>query len=335
MPTFTDITRFLSCQAFGTTSVPQLNLAGKTIIVTGANTGLGFEAAKHLARMQASRLILACRNVRKGEAAKLAILKDTACGNHTSIEIWEVDLARYASVLAFGKRVRSELNRLDGFIANAGIEPSEFSLAEGLEQTLTVNVISTYLSAIVVLPKLKETAEKYGVDTRLTLVGSLIHYFAPDDQLDVTTDRDTFSALSDSKTADMKSRYPLSKLIEHLIFTNFVRQVSTSAGTHRIIINLVNPGWCASELTRYRSKGLVERLIFFMLGRTTEQGARTLVHGVTAPGQMDGQYLSECQVKPQSAFMNSDRGTMIARTLWDELVRRIKQIDVEAAGFLY
>ncbi|TKA51668.1 hypothetical protein B0A55_13363, partial [Friedmanniomyces simplex] len=69
------------------------------------------------------------------------------------------------------------------FVCNAVVELKNFELAEGLERTLTINVVSTYLLAIAVLPKLQETADTHSVDTRLTLVGSIIHVFAPDKQL--------------------------------------------------------------------------------------------------------------------------------------------------------
>lgn len=64
---------------------------------------------------------------------------------HTTIEVWEVDLSKYSSAIAFGERVRTQLPRLDAFIANAGVETQELVLAESLEMTLTVTVVSTFM----------------------------------------------------------------------------------------------------------------------------------------------------------------------------------------------
>ncbi|KAK5740398.1 hypothetical protein LTR17_004661 [Elasticomyces elasticus] len=202
MPSASNVYQMLSGQAFGQTHLPTVDLSGKTFVITGGNTGLGLDAAKHLsvsyrcfsntganhlprARLKASTLILGCRSIQKGEAARSAILSETRC----AIEVWEVDLDHYDSVIAFSRRVRSQLSRLEGFIANAGIELTKFELSEGLERTLTINLVSTYLLAIAILPKLQDTAIANTVDTRLTIVGSIIHLFAPVAQLDVGQDQ--------------------------------------------------------------------------------------------------------------------------------------------------
>ena len=322
MPAFSDISQFLGGQFFGRPYIPTIDLSDKTIVVTGGNTGVGFECAKHLVKLNVSYLILACRSTKKGEAAKARILEETNTKAH--IGVWEVDLDRYSSVVAFSKRVL-QLPRLDGFLANAGVEHTDFGLSEGVESTLTINVISTFLMAILVLPALKTTAEKYDSPANLSFVSSMVHIFGPETQLEPKPERDTFETLSDPKTADMGSRYPLSKLIEHLCFLELMPLASKAAP--KVTVNLVNPGWCATELSRHKGSPLFERVNAVIFQRTAEQGSRTLVHAVTAGSDTHGKYLSECVVKPQSDFVRSERCKEVQVRIWKELVSRIEKIE--------
>ena len=322
MPTFGDISQFLGGQLFGRPFVPNVDLSQKTIVVTGGNTGVGFECAKHLVKLNVSHLILACRSVKKGEVAKDLILRET--NKKARIEVWEVDLDNYSSVMAFSQRVL-QLPRLDGFLANAGVEHTEFGLAEGLERTLTVNVTSTFLMAILILPALQKTSEKYDTSPTLSFVGSMVHIFGPEAQLQPPAGIDTFEALSDPQTADMGSRYPLSKLLEHLCFLELVPLASKAAP--KVTVNLVNPGWCLTELSRHKGSPLIERVNAVMFQRTAEQGGRTLVHAVTAGHESHGEYLSECVVKPQSEFVRSDRCKDVQARIWKDLVARIEKVE--------
>jgi retinol dehydrogenase-12 len=282
--------------------------------------------------MNPSRLILACRNLQKGEAAKASLQTATSCSDKISIEVWEVDLDHFSSVRAFCQRINNDLDRIDGFIANAGVELMEYQEAEGLERTLTINVVSTFYMANSIYRKLQESAKKYNVDTNLSLVGSLIHYMAPDAQLDVPEDTEILEALSDAKTSDMGSRYPLSKLVLHQVFAQMVQQFpAKEPGSHGVIVNLVNPGWCGTELGRSKEQGVFERVCFSVIGRTSEEGGRTLAHAVTAGRESDGEYLSECMVKPQSEYMRSEKGGQIGKRLFDETWRRLRSIDDGAA----
>src|SRR2546423_1350281 len=104
--------QFLRGQLFQKPTLPKADLTGQTIIVTGANTGLGLDASKHLVRLNVSYLILACRSLSKGEAAKEQILTSVRKSN-TKIEVWPLDLCSYASVLDFATRCNT-LSRLDG-----------------------------------------------------------------------------------------------------------------------------------------------------------------------------------------------------------------------------
>ena len=112
--------------------MPKSNLSGQTVIVTGANVGLGFEAAKHLARMGASNIILGCRDVKKGEYAA-AVVARTPGAEKAQVEVWPLDLGSYSSVEKFASRAEA-LPRLDSVIQNAGILTANFNLMEGNEE---------------------------------------------------------------------------------------------------------------------------------------------------------------------------------------------------------
>ena len=341
MPTFGDIAQFLGGQYFGRPRIPPADLSRKTMIVTGGNVGLGFEAAKHLVELNLSSLILACRDTKKGEAAKARIFSFTS--KKPDIQVWPVDLDSYASVLAFCKRASTTLPRVDALIANAGAEFANFSTSEGLEQSLTINVLSTYLIAFALLPKLRSTSTTHDVDTTLSVVGSMIHVFGPDQQLSsVPPNTSIFDALSNEKTADMPSRYPLSKLIGHLVFSQFASHVNNIINTSsaqdktsqqgHVIVNLVNPGWCLTSLARHKPEPFMQRVMAKVFRRTAEEGSRTLVHGVVAGRASDGKYLSECQVKAQSTYVRSEEGKKMSRRLWVEIVERLEIVERDITG---
>ena len=100
--------------------VPRTNLAGRVIIVSGANTGLGYEAAQYFAAMQPAQLILAVRNPAKGKAAKEKLVAATKCDAST-IHVWQLDMASFDSVCAFASKVQNECSRLDIVLCNAGL----------------------------------------------------------------------------------------------------------------------------------------------------------------------------------------------------------------------
>jgi len=142
---------------------------GGTFVVTGANTGLGYECAKRLVLLTASRVIIGVRSLRKGEDAKAKIEAET--GIRGVIEVWHLDLSSYDSVKDFAREV-NKLKRVDAIIENAAVALAEQTRSEGLETTLTVNVVSTLLLAVLVLPKLEETAKNYGITPHLVAIGS-------------------------------------------------------------------------------------------------------------------------------------------------------------------
>jgi NAD(P)-dependent dehydrogenase (short-subunit alcohol dehydrogenase family) len=95
-----------------------VDCSGKTVIVTGANIGLGKAAAGHFVSLNADKVIIACRSVEKGEAARAEILKSSG-RPESAIEVWPLDLSKYDSIREFAKRVTG-LKRLDIVVENAG-----------------------------------------------------------------------------------------------------------------------------------------------------------------------------------------------------------------------
>ena len=135
--------------------VDEIDLTGKTAIVTGSNVGLGLECARQLLDSKLSKLILAVRTPAKGEAARSQLLFDRKLDSH-AIEIWPLDLSRYDSVATFAERANT-LEHLDIAIMNAGVykvEPS-FNTTTGFDEDIQVNFLSTALLTILLLPVIK------------------------------------------------------------------------------------------------------------------------------------------------------------------------------------
>lgn len=286
---------------FGTPAVPTQLFTGKTIIVTGSSNGLGLEAARHFVRLDAHKVILAVRNLDKGNQAK-ADIETSLNKPSTIIDVWKLDLSSYASVKAFAKQAQT-LERLDALVENAGIANDTFEMLEDNEATITTNVVSTFLLALLLIPKLRETATKFNTTTHLPIVTSEMHFVPAFEERHAAN---ILEALNDAKTANMPERYPVSKLLEVLYARELVAKMSPASGTSDksapppppppVIINLVNPGFCLSGLMR--DPQIAVRAFRFLMARSTEAGSRTLVAAACAGTESHGAYMSESRVVP-------------------------------------
>ncbi|KAF9892603.1 hypothetical protein FE257_001005 [Aspergillus nanangensis] len=311
--------RFLYNQLFVTVPVPSTSFADQTVIITGANVGLGLEAARHITSLGAAKVILAVRNLAAGREAQQSI--EASTGRSGVCEVWELDLASYASVLDFGRRA-AELPRLDAVVENAALATQKYERAEGHERTITVNVISTVLLGLLLLPKLRETTQKHhpGQKPRLSVVVSEVHAWTPFPEQ--RSDR-IFEALDDEAHARMHERYPTSKLVVILALREMVRQLRDDA----VVINMINPGFCHSQLTREVS-GIGIKAFKMALARSTEEGSRTLVAGAAAGPESHGQYM-DCGVADSagfSSFVRSDDGKKVQEHIWRELSEILEEI---------
>ncbi|RYO84216.1 hypothetical protein DL764_009363 [Monosporascus ibericus] len=315
---------FLYSQLFKGLSYPTGSFAGKTVIVTGSNVGLGKEAARHYARLGASKIILAVRSLEKGQAAKEDIESTTGIAKD-AIQVWYVDMGSYASVEKFAARVGSDLDRVDIFHANAGLARTKFNMVEKDEEMITVNVVCTIFLFALVLPKLKESAVKYKTRPVFSITSSVVHEHttlpqktAPEGQLLATISDKTFA----EKHWD--DQYPISKLLE--VF--FVREFADEhpAPPFPVTFNCINPGLCHSELGR-EVPGWGFTIIKALLARSTEVGSRTLLHAGSAGVETHGQYLSDCEIGQPGPFVLSAEGKEAQGRIYKELLKKLEGIN--------
>jgi retinol dehydrogenase-12/retinol dehydrogenase-13 len=147
-------------------------MTGKTAVITGPTSGIGMEIAVRLAGLGAN-LVLGCRDTAKGKAVATSL---PGGPDSPSIEVVQVDLASRKSVEEFAKKVLGTHARLDVLVNNAGVSRGEqpwAKNADGIEMTFATNVIGYYLTCLLFLPRLKESAPARIVNVASTFASDL------------------------------------------------------------------------------------------------------------------------------------------------------------------
>ncbi|MBN2807567.1 MAG: SDR family NAD(P)-dependent oxidoreductase [Prolixibacteraceae bacterium] len=186
------------------------DLKGKYIIVTGGNSGLGYESVKAFA-LKGARVVLACRNMEKGEKARLEILKEKPTGD---ILVMQLDLASLASVKAFSDKMMQEFEQLDVLLNNAGIMATpNVKTADGFEAQLGTNHLGHFALTGHLLPLLKATP-----GSRVVNVSSLAHKGGKMDFNDLMFEKGRkfrpMRAYGQSKLANLLFTYELQRYFE-------------------------------------------------------------------------------------------------------------------------
>ncbi|KAL4971679.1 hypothetical protein BDW66DRAFT_164919 [Aspergillus desertorum] len=310
---------FVRRQLFGQppiVSPKDASLSGKTAVVTGSNTGIGFECCKQLLDLGLSKLVIAVRSPSKGEQAKKQLLSSnptTKC----QIVVTELDLASYDSILAFVEYAKG-LDRLDIVINNAGLLKRTFELDPhtGHEETIQVNHLGNSLLLILLIPVLqsKNTPSHPG---RLTFVNSDTSSWAEFKEKDSIPLLPAFDKLENFIFGD---RYSTSKLLGQL----FLNALASRVPAFAVIINCCNPGMCKSGLSRELEGSFLGYLTSFMqsfLARTPSVGARALTDAAVNHGeQSHGQYIEDGEIVPLAPFVYSPEGEKVAKRLWQETI---------------
>ncbi|KAH7925394.1 NAD(P)-binding protein [Leucogyrophana mollusca] len=310
---------------------PTTSAKGKSILVIGANSGLGLEASKQLASLAPQRLLLTCRNTDKGEEARKTVAQDSP--GDTEITSYPLDLSSFESVRSFADTlVTVGDGKIDCILGNAAIATRKFvKTVNDWESTLQVNYLSHALLSLLLLPSLVKASTSDSA-SRLVLVSSDAHYQIKSLD-DVKKVPNILAHLNDQKycTASvMKQRYMISKLLVVI----FVRELSARLPSPTpVAVSAVNPGFCHSSLTRESESQFPLKWMIYAFkaafARTSDMGSRTLVHALTDPEEraFHGHYVTNCEVVEESDLLLGEDGKRLSERIWNETVEVLQLVD--------
>ncbi|MCG8632683.1 MAG: oxidoreductase [Desulfobacterales bacterium] len=274
--------------------------AGRTVIVTGANSGIGFETARTLAAKNA-RVILACRNRSKGREAAERIRNDLP---HSDIRLLPLDLSSLDSIREFADRIKGDCDRLDLLINNAGVMiPPYGKTADGFELQMGANHFGHFALTGLLIEMIKATP-----GSRIVSVSSMAHKAGKIDFSDLHWTRRNYKpwqAYGDSKIANL-----------YFIFSLADRLSASGSG---VITAAAHPGWTATELQR--NSGTVG-FLNPLFAQGTEMGALPTLYAACSP-----------DVKPKNYF--GPRGWFEMRGYPKKVAPNKRSLDKETGNRLW
>jgi len=251
------------------TDVP--DQSGRTFFVTGANTGIGFETVRVLAR-KGARVLMGCRSRSKAEAARDQVLAETPGAD---LALVDLDLADLSSVRSAAEAVLAE-PRLDVLVNNAGVMiPPRTLTADGFELQIGVNHLGPFALTGLLWPKLDEQA-----GARIVNTSSNGHRMGMVDFDDVAAEQ-SYRPLE---------RYGASKLANLLHAYGLDRRLKERGSG--IVVAVAHPGGTDTELFRHIPKGLhtLSRVVAYPFLNQPHAGCWPTLAAATAPGLTGGEY---------------------------------------------
>ncbi|MEP7326617.1 MAG: SDR family oxidoreductase [Gemmatimonadota bacterium] len=288
-------TRCLPASSHRGTDLTPDDLAVRSFLVTGANSGIGRALVEALAARKA-RLVLACRSEERA-APVLEALRARDPG--VEARVLAIDLADLGSVRSAAASFLATGDRLDVLVNNAGIAGTHALSADGFDLTYATNHIGPFLLTNLLLPRLLESAEG-----RVVNVASAAHRHTDHIDWTVLARRDTArrSAMAD---------YAVTKLMNILHARELARRL---VGT-RVATYSLHPGAVASNIWRKVPQPLQGFIKLFML--SSDHGARTPLYCATAPelrGVSGRYYAHDAELAPSPLAQND----ALAHELWEQ-----------------
>jgi len=276
------------------------SLKGKTVVITGANTGIGKETALDLSR-RGGKVVMLVRNVEKGNEAAHMIMKET----EGDVVVHRLDLADMDSVRDCAEQLGNSLEKIDILINNAGVMTCpEMKTKQGFEMQFGTNHLGHFLLTNLLLPLIKKAAP----GARIINVSSMAHKAGQMQWEDLNFEKTPYSPIK---------AYTQSKLA-NILFTKELARKGEGSG---VTSYALHPGVVNTEMTRHikDTYGSCVACLVPLHGlfiRTPESGAQTTIYCAVEESisEHSGRYYSDCrEVSPAGQAEKIED----AKRLWD------------------
>lgn len=272
----------------------------KTILITGANSGLGLEAAKQLAK-QGNEIILLCRNNEKGKNA-MAEIKSFSGNNN--ICLYTADLSSQKAIEQAATQIKNDFDKIDVLLNNAGAVFNNFQLSnDGIEMTMATNHFNYFWLTYYLFDLLKNAN-----DARIINVASDSHYNAKKINIDTFYQKKgnyfVLSAYEQSKLANVLFTYALAERVK----------------PYKIIVNALHPGFVYTPIGSKNGNaffGAIWSAASKLFGLTVEKGASTHIYLASSDevNEVTSKYFHNSKQKKSSEISyNKD----VQNLLWKE-----------------
>jgi NAD(P)-dependent dehydrogenase (short-subunit alcohol dehydrogenase family) len=248
---------------------------GKVVVVTGGNSGLGFETVKAFAQ-KGAEVIMACRSISKGEQAKELIIKEIPEGR---IEVLPIDLMDLSSIRAFAESFKEKFTKLDILINNAGIMTCPYALTkDGFESQMGTNHLGHFALTGHLFAYILRSP-----NSRVVTVSSLAHK-----QWKISFD----NSLSEHEHSYNRMRAYARSKMANLLFTYELQRRFEAIGSQSIAL-AAHPGASYTNLGRFLEDSFLAQLlkpVIIKMLPTPKSGALSQIRAASDPNAKGGEF---------------------------------------------
>ncbi|CAH0406107.1 unnamed protein product [Chilo suppressalis] len=295
-------------------------LEGITAIVTGSNTGIGKETAADFFT-RGARVIIACRDVKKGDAAKKVIENSITDSRKGEIVVEKLDLSSLSSIREFVKRILENEKHINILVNNAGVMMClEGKTEDGFETHMGTNHLGHALLTLLLLPILMRSDA-----SRIVCVSSYLHLKGQLDLEDMNFEKtpyDAYKGYCKSKAANV-------------LFARALANELKKRGIKNVTTYSLHPGVVSTEIGRHFSESVIWGAswifnnIITYFSKSPKCGAQTSIYCAIDEGcsHESGLYYADCAVLKPSTQCQDDE---FAAKFWDWTIQSLKLQDYDA-----